>query len=278
MDLVLLRSFTAVATAGSFSAAADSLGCVQSNVTARIRKLEDHFGQPVFERGRGGARLTRFGERLLAHADDLLARFEAAERDLLDAAGARAPLRLGAMETTAALRLPSLLKKLRDAAPGAPITLHTGPTGELTRMVWERRLDAALVAGPIDDDRFCAAPAFEERLVAAADAHAERAEGPLIAFRHGCSYRAVAEAWLRAEGRMDVETIEMGTLDGILGCVAAGLGFAVAPEAAVSGARVSQDLVSTPLPLPFGASTTWLIWRRDQPTITALSVLRDLIA
>ncbi len=282
MDLVLLRSFTAVAAAGSFSGAADALGCVQSNVTARIRRLENHFGQSVFERGRGGARLTRFGERLLTHAEDLLSRFEAAERELLDQAGGRAPLRIGAMETTAALRLPPLLKALRDAAPEAPISLHTGPTAELLRMVWDRRLDAAFVAGPVDLNRFDSVEAFNERLAAASAvgpdrncANTDRPVGPLIAFRQGCSYRATAEAWLKAQGRMDVETIEMGTLDGILGCVAAGLGFAVVPEAAMPGSRMADDLRCDALPDPFGLTVTHLVWRRDQTPVRALSVLLD---
>ena len=62
MDLQLLRTLVSVADQGSFSAAAAlSMNCVQSNITLRIKRLEDHFGQPIFERGRGGARLTAFG-------------------------------------------------------------------------------------------------------------------------------------------------------------------------------------------------------------------------
>jgi LysR family transcriptional regulator, cell division regulator len=272
MDLMLLRTFLAVAETGSFSAAASRLNCVQSNVTARVRRLEEHFGKAAFERGRGGARLTGFGERLRSHAEDLLIRFEAAERDLLDVAGARAPLKLGAMESAAAARLPPIIKALKHAFPLAPISLRTGPTAELLALVWGRKLDAAFVAGPVDRDRFHAAAAFREVLVVARS-RSERREGPLLAFRTGCTYRAVAESWLRGVGRGDTEAIEMGTLEGILGCVEAGMGFAVAPESAVQTFRGVGALELEPLPPAFGIVETLLAWRIDhRPTEAHLAL------
>jgi len=216
MDILLLRTFMSIIETGSFSASAQEMHCVQSNITSRIRRLETHLGQPVFERGRGGARVTEFGQLLRQHAEDLLPRFDAAERDLLDAAGVSAPLRLGAMETTAAARLPSMLKALKQLCPTAPISLRTGPTGELVSLLWGRKIDTAFVASPIDESRFRSVPAFREHLVLARSATNDQA-GPLLAFRSGCSYRATAESWLRSDGKSDTEIIEMGTLEGILG-------------------------------------------------------------
>ncbi|WP_119167134.1 LysR family transcriptional regulator [Algihabitans albus] len=277
MDRQLLKTFVTVAESGSFSAAALLLHCVQSNVTARIRRLEHQLGGTLFERGRSGARLTQLGERLRHHADDLLMRFELAERDLLDAAGGSAPLRLGAMETTAAVRLPPLLKALTQACPTAPISLHTGPTAELLSLVWDRKLEAAFVAGPVDLGRFRSILAFREALVEvrAAEAGGNR---PLLAFRGGCSYRAVAENWLRSLGRSDTPILEMGTLDGILGCVEAGMGFAVAPEAAVAAYRNVDALRARALPRALALSETFLAWRSDNRMPKAHGALCDLIA
>jgi DNA-binding transcriptional LysR family regulator len=284
MDIVLLKTFLAVAAAGSFSAAAEIMCCVQSNITARVRRLEAHLGQPVFERGKGGAHLTVFGELLRTHAQDLIDRFEAAERVLLDAAGRSAPLRLGAMETTTAGRLPPILNALRQKCPTAPISLRTGPTGELLSLLWDRKIDAAFVAGPVDEGRFRSTTAFHERLVLVRPAQAASAAeaagdtaGSLLAFRTGCSYRATAEEWLRSQGKSDTDVIEMGTLDGILGCVEAGMGFAVVPERTVSAHNGDGALSAQALPDPYSESTTHLTWRNDHVPTVAHTSLRALI-
>ena len=252
------------------------MNCVQSNITLRIKRLEDHFGQPIFERGRGGARLTAFGHNAYGHAVDLIAQFEAAERDLLDAASDAAPLRLGAMETTAAARLPEILKRLRARCPDAPISLQTGPTAKLLALLWDRKIEAAFVAGPVDAERFVSVPAFREQLVLV-EAAAKPSEGPLIAFHSGCSYRASAEAWLRAEGRMDTEIVEMGSFDGILGCVEAEMGFAVAPLRAIRARGGREALTVTPLPKRFAAVETRLAMRRDTRPVKAAKALKDIL-
>ncbi|GAB2186357.1 LysR family transcriptional regulator [Roseibium sp. LAB1] len=276
MDIVLLKTLVAVAETGSFSGAAQALNCVQSNVTSRIRRLEEQFGQKVFQRSKAGARLTEFGEQVHARAVALLRQFAAAERDLLEAAGAGAPLRLGSMETTAAVRLPAILKRLKDNS-AAPLSLTTGPTAELLSKVWDQKIDAAFVAGPVDGTRFQATRAFSERLVCAKGASSPD-NGPLLAFRHGCSYRAVAQAWLGSIGQSDREVTEMGTLEGILGCVDAGLGFTVAPESAVLGFRNADQLKLSPLPAPFGDVVTYLVWRIDHKPVEAHRKLLEILA
>ena len=281
MDIVLLKTFQAVVAEGSFSAAADAMCCVQSNITARIRRLEQHLGQPVFERGKAGARLTVFGQRLRSHADDLLARFDAPERDLLDAARGSAPLRLGAMETTAAVRLPPILKALRQSCPLAPVSLRAGPTAELISLLWDRQLDAAFVASPVDHARFDSVTAFTERLCLVtpegSTAPPDEPDGSLLAFRTGCSYRAAAESWLRELGRSDTEITELGTLEGILGCVEAGMGFAVVPELATRAYRTGAKLRINPLPRPFSDTTTHLTWRIDHAPSHAHVQLCELL-
>lgn len=275
MDVVLLKTLVAVADAGSFSGAAEILHCVQSNVTSRIRRLEEHFGEKVFQRSKAGAHLTEFGKRLHARAVVLLQQFDAAERELMEAAGKGASLRLGSMETTAAVRLPGLLKRLRQLTH-APIALSTGPTADLLARVWDRKIDAAFVAGPVDEDRFRAVKAFTERLVCARAPNGTP-DDPLLAFRPGCSYRASAQAWLASIGRSDTDVTEMGTLEGILGCVEAGLGFAVGPKSAILGYRNADQLQLDPLPVPYGTVETFLVWRIDHQPVDSHRKLCSLL-
>lgn len=276
MDPILLRTLVAVADGGSFSAGAAALNCVQSNVTTRVKRLEAQLGAPLFERGRGGARLTPIGRSAYAVATEAIAQLDRAERALLELADGAAPLRLGSMETTAAARLPTLLKGLRAARPKARISLTTGPTGALITKLWRREIDAAFVAAPVDPDRFVAIPAFDERLQVIRASEAPEHDA-LLAFARGCSYRAVAEAWLRQIGRLDVDVVEMGTLEGILGCVEAGMGFAVAPAAAVAACRPHAGLIAEDLPAPFGATQTVLAARRDAPASRAYDALVALL-
>ena len=111
MQLKSLRMFLAVCDSGSFGAAAQQLHTVQSNVTAHVKKLEDEAGVQLLERSApvhatpAGRLLEQYARRMLADHDEALALLQGSSR----AAGA---LRIGSMETTAALRLPPLLARL----------------------------------------------------------------------------------------------------------------------------------------------------------------------
>ena len=69
MDAADLRTFQCVARCGSMNKAALELNTVQSNVTARIKALEDEVGFELFERTSRGVTLTAAGKRLLPFAD-----------------------------------------------------------------------------------------------------------------------------------------------------------------------------------------------------------------
>jgi len=272
MDYLLLKTFLTVIDTGSFSKAANTLNCVQSNITARIKRLETQFEQTLFERHKSGVRTTDFGRELEQQALRLVSAHEQAERELMDVAGKSAKLRLGSMETTAGARLPALLKWLADEYPAAQMSLYPAPTGDLTAMVWERQLDAAFVAGPIDAKRFHNVAAFDEQLMLATPTHSR--EGlPLLAFRAACSYRHIANEWLRIQGMSDTNIIEMGTLDGMLGCVEAGMGFAIFPHSALKTYRHFVNITFTALDAPLANTTTYLIWRNDHSPCQVHSAL-----
>lgn len=276
MDLTQLETFLAVADTGSFSGASERLHSVQSNITQRIKKLEDDLGGSLFERGRGGARLTPLGQRLLPRARDLLSQVSAIRSEMLDASGHAAPLRLGALETTAGSRLPPVLRALSDRVPEAEVRLVTGSSGVLTTKVWDREIDAALVVGEVDPDRFQAVPIFVETLVSV---HAASGSGSetLLAFGDGCSYRAAAQTWLRETGRPDTQVRDFGSLDTILGCVGAGMGFAVAPESAVRTYNALDTLTLTPLDAAHARSVTSLIRRHGTQRTGTIKALEEIL-
>ncbi|HYD98074.1 MAG TPA: LysR family transcriptional regulator, partial [Alphaproteobacteria bacterium] len=241
MDSGDLKVFAAVARLGGMNRAAAALNTVQSNVTARIQQLEATLGVPLFHRHSRGVGLTDAGRRLLPYAERAALLLAEARRAVADDGTPKGGLAVGAMETTTALRLPAVLAAYAAAHPAVDLVLRTGTTCELTQAVLEHRLEGALVCGPVDHPELEARPAFREELVLVAARHlagpdvlAGRPELKIIVFRAGCSYRQKLESLLAGRGVADPRRLEFGTLDGILGCVAAGVGVTLLPRGVVA--------------------------------------------
>jgi len=270
MDPLSLSTFSAVARKGSVSAAAQELHTVQSNVTSRLKQLEAELGVVLFTRHSRGMLLTEAGTRLLGYARRLSELSDEARSAVRDDGRVQGSLRLGSMETTAAVRLPAVLGRFHRAHPDVQLEVRTGPTAELLEHVLAHRLDAALVAGPVDHADLAGETVFREELVLVAARDGQdldtrlRAGGlTAIVFRQGCSYRQRLEAHFSSRGWLPFRRLEFGTLEGVLGCVGAGIGVTMLPRSAVEGYRGVDDLeVKALTPKPMWVETL-LVRRRD---------------
>ncbi|KAA5603953.1 LysR family transcriptional regulator [Roseospira marina] len=262
MHLQSLRLLLAVDDTGSFSAAATRLNTVQSNVTAHIKKLEAELGVRLVDR-KGTVRLTSAGRALADDAERLLTIHDAAVARFRGRPADSGRLRIGAMETTLALRLPPVLAAFHAAHPGVDIALQTGPTADLVADLLEGRLDGAFICDAVPGAALYQVPAFREtlvlvsrdRLTALPPAH-QLLTTAFLVFRQGCGYRHRTERLLASLGVTAVRMFEFGTLDGILGCVAAGMGYAVLPRAVVEAHRLRFDIQTLPLPPDIGVVDT----------------------
>ena len=149
MEYADLRVLEAVARHGSMNRAAAELHTVQSNVTARIRALEEQVGTALFERNSRGVVLTAAGRRLLPYAARLGALLKEATDAARDDGTPRGSLYVGSLETTAALRLPPILSAYAQAYPEVGLVVTTGTSAGLVADVLEHRLDGAFVTGPV---------------------------------------------------------------------------------------------------------------------------------
>lgn len=277
MDLQSLRTFVAVTEEGGILAASRHLDTVQSNVTARIQRLERELGTELFYRQGRGLTLAPSGRVLLGYARQILELESQAGQAVRQVGGQSGELRIGAMETFAALRLPAMLGQLREAHPLLSIRVQTETSQVLTRQLIDHEIDCALVGGPVDHPDLVATEVAAEELVLVLARNDESNSAPLILFREGCAYRARALAWQRSLGHQVDEVMEFGTLDGILGCVAAGLGRTLMPRRVVDNSHYQPQLRVQPIDPALAKVPTVLIRHRQALPMPALDTLRDAI-
>ncbi len=278
MDAADLRVFEAVARLGGMSRAATALHTVQSNITARIRLLEAELGQSLFSRHSRGVALTAAGQRLLPFAQRIAGLLNDARRAVSDDGVPSGTLAIGSLETTAALRLPPILAKYAAAYRDVDLILSTGTTGELIDRVLARAVDGAFVCGPAAHPDLTGATIFREELVLVTNRATRRWEGAIrqgdskiVVLRVGCSYRQRLEAILAKRGVVGLRRLEFGTLDAIMGCVAAGIGITLLPRAVVARALREGRVAAHRLPAAEARVDTIFIRRRDGFASSALA-------
>jgi DNA-binding transcriptional LysR family regulator len=277
MDARDLATFEAVARLGGMGRAARELNTVQSNVTQRVRRLEEALGVSLFERSRAGARLTPAGERLMPYATRVDALLDEALRAARDDGAPRGTLTIGSLETTAALRLSPLLASYVQAHPGVDLVLRTGTTAEMVDRVLGRELEGAFVCGPVAHPLLLSKPAFSEDLAllsapteATLAAALRRPDLRLVILRAGCSYRQRLEELLARRGVVGLRRLEFGTLEAILGAVAAGLGITLMPRALIGPTWRGGQVRAHRLPAAEARVQTVFVRRRDMLPSSAL--------
>lgn len=277
MDARDLATFEAVARLGGMGRAARELNTVQSNVTQRVRRLEEALGVSLFERSRTGARLTPAGERLMPYATRVDALLDEALRAARDDGAPRGTLTIGSLETTAALRLSPLLASYVQAHPGVDLVLRTGTTAEMVERVLGRDLEGAFVCGPVAHPQLVSKAAFSEELALLSAptettlaAALRRPDLRLVILRAGCSYRQRLEELLARRGVVGLRRLEFGTLEAILGAVAAGLGIMLMPRALIGPTWRGGQVRAHRLPAAEARVQTVFVRRRDMLPSSAL--------
>lgn len=236
MQIKSLEFFVAVVQFQSFSAAANALHTVQSNVTSHIKKLEQELGTELLHRQspilptRAGLQLLHYAEKILQLHQNTLQHFCHSKVDVA------LPLEIGSMETTAAIRLPKLFRDVQHSRLQLPYTLRTGSSRELIQLIRGGKLDCAFIANSSPIDGLFNFHVWTEELVliSAQQASTELTNSDLshkkfISFKQGCSYRKVIDQFLSSRDLPATNILEMGSLDGIMSCVSLDVGVAILP-------------------------------------------------
>jgi DNA-binding transcriptional LysR family regulator len=282
MDFTSLKIFKAVAELGGVNRAALSLHRVPSNVTTRVKQLEDELGAKLFVREKKRLALSAEGKILLDYANQLL-RLSAEAQAALRNGKPRGTLRVGSLESTAAARLPPLLSRYHLMYPEVRVELVTGTSGALVSRVHAQEIEAAFVAEPFSEAGLEMQSAFVEELVLIAPKSFPRIRSPrdlgnrtVIAFAAGCSYRRRLETWL-GEGKVVPErTMEFQSYHAIIACVAAGCGIAVVPRTVIRATPAEMGVSVTTLPRAVAKTRTQLVWRPGYQAV-ALDAMKKLL-
>ncbi len=283
LELSDLKTFAAVVQAGGINKAAETLHRAQSSITVRIQQLEEKLGVTLFHRDGRKLQLSPAGKVLMDYAERLLdLADEAAEATRNDRPSGT--LRLGAMESTAAVRLPQPLGLFHEMYPDVALELSSGDPAELAERVIDGTLDAALTTDPAADKRLHAMPIYEEELVIVANAGHPPIASPkdipsktILAFPRGCPHRRCLEDWFARSRTAPRRVVEVGSYHLILGCVAVGMGVALVPRSIVGTYSERARLSLHPLPAKSGRMVTRLIWRKDAAEANILALSRVLL-
>lgn len=267
LSLSALDIFREVAREGSIIGAAARLNRVQSNVSTRLRQLEEQLGATLFLRSARGLQLTEDGEILLRYADRLIS----LTNEAVDALSSREPsgtLRIGTMESTATSRLPKYLSDYHARYPDVRLHLEVDTAGGLIDRLVGHEIDAAFIAEPLSLPDIATEPTFEEQLMLVVPPgfpslrHRQEISGAtIVAFEEGCAYRRYLHEWLAEEGIEPGAVLSVGSYLAILACVAAGTGYAVVPQSVLHAIATEGQFRTHRLPRRYARIKTLLAWR-----------------
>lgn len=243
MDLRQLAALVAIADTGTFSAAAEVLHTVQSNVSTHVARLERELGVTLVDRA--GGRLTEEGDAVVARARRVAAELEALEADVASLRDeVSGPARMGVIGTTARWLVPALLSAMEETHPKVNVSVLEGNNTSLVPQLTAGLLDLAVVNAPVDDPDLLLEPLYDEDLVLVVPpdhALAGREEvmmvdldgHELLLGPEGTAFRSDLDRAARAAGISLRPKVELDGLRLIASLTFEGFGAAILPSAAI---------------------------------------------
>ena len=265
VELKDLEIFQMVAQKGTITEAAKELNYVQSNITARIQKLETELNTPLFNRLRRGMVLTPEGKMLLDYSEKILSLANEMKKVMQSKSEPSGKLEIGSVETV--IKLPVILSAYSKKYKNVDLTLQTGVTEQLQEDVLNYRLDGAFISETKQHPELVYHDVFQEELVLISDQSVnsleEAIQEPFLCFSEGCGYRARLTSWYHDQNLVMPKVMEFGTLETIIGSVTMGLGVTFVPKSAVLSLAERGLVRIHELPKKYSHIKTVFIRRKD---------------
>ncbi|AOM78463.1 LysR family transcriptional regulator [Pedobacter steynii] len=277
------KIFEAVAAHGSFTKAAEATFTVQSNVTARIKSLEEEFQVSLFNRTSRRVELTAAGETLMHYCKQIGQLIEEAKRELSGTEQLIGHLKIGCIETTMALKVPELMKRFNQDYPDIELEFKSAMSPDLIQDVMNYKLDAAFITTPVT------LPDLEQKLIkkeqlviVCSDQYAGLNEIvndhqlSIIVFEQGCVYRSRLESWLSYQGIINYKSTVVNSLEGIINFVEAGLAITILPLELIEQYYPNRKLKTFSIGKELGNATTLMIYRKSRKQDRVLKAFTEI--
>lgn len=241
MELRHLNTFKVVVEANGFTRAAEMLGYAQSSVTAQIQALEEELGTPLFDRLGKKVILTDAGRRLLPYVQEMLKLQSTMKEMIHEEKIPTGTLTIGAPESLAAYRLPSIIREYKSLFPQVKIILKPGQCWEIRNQIRNGEVDLGFILEPESQvpDLHIETLVIEQMALIAPNDHPlvgkasiepeDFRQESFLQTEKGCSYRELFDKYLQSHHILPSAAMEFWNNEAIKNCVASGLGIGLLP-------------------------------------------------
>lgn len=278
MELTDIRTFLAVCSERGFTSAARKLNCVQPNVTARIKKLEEELGVQLFYRSKNHVTLTSFGQQFHQYATRIV---QLSRDALLAVRNEIGPLTIGVTQTVASAYLPKILHSYHTKYRGADITVRTVLGKGLINDLLGHLVDYMLVEIPVSHSDLVTEHWWSQKLVVVTAPNYPLTGDAVtsLSFSSKCPYRRAmidAFSFLGIAPRRDLKLLNVDT---ILASAMGGVGVTVLPMSLVDREHIAPFVAVYDFPHSDDIATVNLMYNRNSlitPQMAAFSqVVRE---
>lgn len=262
MDIENMKAFVSVAELKSISAAASKLNHLQSNMTAKIKKIENHYNQELFIRNSKGVTLTKNGETLYHQFKKILFVWEETESVMKKHDDT---LRVGTMISMGGAQISPALKKLYQTYPNLSVTLKTGSTEYIENKILLGNIDLAYTIGSLKNNNIkYKKVAIEEMIVVGQGINRSTifedyiSEKNLLVLSDNCLYLSILQNMYSGLNIAQGEITEVGDPESLLQFAMMGMGISLVSKRIARKYNIEQYL---DVPSPFRFVDVYLITR-----------------
>lgn len=285
MNINDLNIFIGVAEYESITKSAAINNTVQSNVSARIKYLEEQLGVKLLIRTTRTLELTGEGTQFLKVAKEIVNSLNDFKNTINKNGSIIGQLKIGSLQSVAVLRAPDILQRFVSGYPDIEFVLKTGTNNELIKNVLSFKLDGAFVTGRVKHPDLIVKPVSTEKLCIVSSSlypsidHLNKSTKPikLIVFSKGCSYRNLLEEMLSEMGLKRLKFVEIDSLDGIIQSVENGMGITLLPEELIKKHYTYRTVSTIKIPAKYAKCPTVFIRVKSASFNRGLQLFEDSI-
>jgi DNA-binding transcriptional LysR family regulator len=255
MDLRRLMTLKTVVEEGSFARAANKLCCTQSTITFQIQQLEQELSLRLFEKIGRRMILTESGRNILPHVYELMRVMDGLRQAALDKDEPAGELRIAAGETLLSYKIPAVLQKFKQRAPGVRLSLQSLNCYAIRDALLADEVDLGIFYRVGNDSALTMQSYGEQPLVLVASPQlngvdftrsGQHIPASFIINEPQCIFRQIFESTLRQRQITLDNTIELWSIESIKQCVAGNLGISFLPRFTVENELATGRWLNCP--------------------------------